>query len=643
MFEEEKSYLKAYIEQISESSRKGGKGAYICPLCHSGEGRNRTGAFHIYAETQWKCFSCDRGGDIFDLIGYVEGIDKFKDQLKRVRELFNLSTECDEFKDQRTECLNSNVIFPLKEEEKKDNYLSFYNEATKHLCETDYFLKRGLSFSTVHRFKVGYVKKWKHPHVTNPNVPETPRLIIPLCESCYFARDTREIVPEYQLNYTKQKVGGSDLFNKSELFKNSTDPIFIVEGEIDAMSIVEVGGKAVGLGSIGNINKLINLISDLKVDRTFILSLDQDEKGREAELKLAEQFRSKKIKFISYKLTIDDVKDPNEMLVKNKGVFNKMVENAINQTKSEKERYLEYSTANHLSKFFNGITNGSNNTCIKTNFEGLDDLLEGGLYEGLYCVGAISSLGKTTFVTQIADQIAAQGTDVLIFSIEMSRWEIISKSISRHTVIESIASNSDIRNAKTARGITEGSRYAGYSTPEIDLIKKARENYAQYCKNIYIVEGTGLIGVGLIRETVEKHIKYTGKVPVVIIDYLQILYPVDVRLTEKQNTDRSVIELKRISRDFKTPVIAISSFNRENYKSIVSMQSFKESGAIEYSSDVLIGLQLKGTGREHFDVNEAKSRNPREIELVVLKNRNGRTGIKMEFDYYAMYNYFKEK
>ena len=33
----------------------------------------------------------------------------------------------------------------------------------------------------------------------------------------------------------------------------------------------------------------------------------------------------------------------------------------------------------------------------------------------------------------------------------------------------------------------------------------------------------------------------------------------------------------------------------------------------------LIGLQLKGTGREHFDVNEAKSRNPREIELVVLK------------------------
>ena len=45
MLEVEKSYLTAYVDQISEPSRKGGKGAYICPLCHSGEGRNRSGAY----------------------------------------------------------------------------------------------------------------------------------------------------------------------------------------------------------------------------------------------------------------------------------------------------------------------------------------------------------------------------------------------------------------------------------------------------------------------------------------------------------------------------------------------------------------------------------------------------------------------
>ena len=72
------------------------------------------------------------------------------------------------------------------------------------------------------------------------------------------------------------------------------------------------------------------------------------------------------------------------------------------------------------------------------------------------------------------------------------------------------------------------------------------------------------------------------------------------------------------------------------------MQAFKESGAIEYSTDVLIGLQLKGIENRNFDIDQAKSKNPREVEAVILKNRNGRTGGKIEFDFYAMFNYFAE-
>ena len=117
------------------------------PLCHSGEGRNRTGCFPYLRWNQWKCFSCDRGGDIFDLIGYVEGIDKFKDQLKRVRELFNLSTECDEFKDQRDWMFEFQCYLSFKGEREKDNYLSFYNEATKaSLWNWPIFLNEGWSF-----------------------------------------------------------------------------------------------------------------------------------------------------------------------------------------------------------------------------------------------------------------------------------------------------------------------------------------------------------------------------------------------------------------------------------------------------------------------------------------------------------------
>jgi hypothetical protein len=72
------------------------------------------------------------------------------------------------------------------------------------------------------------------------------------------------------------------------------------------------------------------------------------------------------------------------------------------------------------------------------------------------------------------------------------------------------------------------------------------------------------------------------------------------------------------------------------------MESCKESGAIEYSSDVLIGLQLKGVEMSEFDVNAAKKKSPREIELVILKNRNGISGDKLEYKYYPLFNYFEE-
>ena len=49
-----------------------------------------------------------------------------------------------------------------------------------------------------------------------------------------------------------------------------------------------------------------------------------------------------------------------------------------------------------------------------------------------------------------------------------------------------------------------------------------------------------------------------------------------------------------MSRDYDIPVKLISSFNRSNYNQVVCFKSFQESGAIEYASCVVLGLQLKG-------------------------------------------------
>ena len=260
----------------------------------------------------------------------------------------------------------------------------------------------------------------------------------------------------------------------------------------------------------------------------------------------------------------------------------------------------------------------------------------------MYGIGAISSLGKTTFALQMADQIAEQGHEVLVFSLEMSRNELIAKSISRNTIKRVIATRGDVRNAKTTRGIMTGKKYAFYSQTERDLIKNAMIDYDNIAENLFIREGMGDVTADSIVEQVREHIANGNKPPVVIIDYLQILMPYKDRGTDKANTDYSILTFKRLSRDYKIPVIVISSFNRENYGNRVSMQAFKESGAIEYSTDVLIGLQLMGVGSKNFDVDTAKSKNPREIEAIILKNRNGRTGDKIGYKFYAMFNYFEE-
>src|SRR5699024_2312646 len=88
--------------------------------------------------------------------------------------------------------------------------------------------------------------------------------------------------------------------------------------------------------------------------------------------------------------------------------------------------YKNTSPKHHLTSFIDKVT-ATDTPEIPTGFDKLDKELDGGLYEGLYFMGAISSLGKTTFMLQVADEIAKQGQDVLIFTLEMSRHEIRSE------------------------------------------------------------------------------------------------------------------------------------------------------------------------------------------------------------------------
>ena len=126
-------------------------------------------------------------------------------------------------------------------------------------------------------------------------------------------------------------------------------------------------------------------------------------------------------------------------------------------------------------------------------------------------------------------------------------------------------------------------------------------------------------------------------------------------IRDRQNTDKNVKTLKSIATTFNTTVLAISSFNRENYNNPVSLTSFKESGAIEYSSDVLIGLQYSFMDYTPGETDKnrrtrirdnlkkcgdlAKQGLPVDVDIKILKNRNGAKG-STSLKFIPKYNLF---
>lgn len=298
---------------------------------------------------------------------------------------------------------------------------------------------------------------------------------------------------------------------------------------------------------------------------------------------------------------------------------------------------------------------------IPTGIPNFDEALAGGIYPALYVIGAISSLGKTSLVVQLADTVARSGRPVLYFSLEMSRRELRAKSLSR--LMFTGAANSRQAQSWSAYTATEilfpSTRHKDNNPTAEDLtarLEAAKKDYSEHeGHNVYYLTGIGTIKAAKIAELTRAFmLAHPDRLkPLVIVDYLQILAAEDPHDTDKTRTDKAVVALKRLSAKEKIPVIAVSSFNRENYTSPVSEAAFKESGAVEYSADVLIGLQPNGMKpaltKENIYYNmcccaECKS-DPisRHLEAKVLKSRVGVPGKAAKLEYRPGYNIFRDE
>ena len=139
------------------------------------------------------------------------------------------------------------------------------------------------------------------------------------------------------------------------------------------------------------------------------------------------------------------------------------------------------------------------------------------LYPGLYVLGAISSIGKTTFVLQMATQIAAAGNNVLYFTYEQSKYELISKGLAYESATCSITNGQDLKRNPSALDIRK--------MENLDNIHCVKESYVKKTESLYIIQCDFDTSVEKIEQMCHSFMDAhpNDMPPVVFIDYLQVI------------------------------------------------------------------------------------------------------------------------
>lgn len=258
----------------------------------------------------YRCFSCGFHGDIFNLIGIKDGITDKTEQFKHAYQIFGFYTSEKNSgnQDYFRKTVSDSIILSsaiekqpetLQNEVLLTDYTAYFEECHARAGKTDYFSFRGLSKSTIDSFNLGFDSDWRSPKALRDgkNPPVSSRIIIPTSKYSYLARAT----DKNEQKYKAVKEGSSEIFNVEALYNYAV--VFIVEGEINALSIIEAGGQAIALGSTANKNKFISVVSQKKPESLLILSLDNDDAGRKTQAEMAHALKSLRITFLEVNIS----------------------------------------------------------------------------------------------------------------------------------------------------------------------------------------------------------------------------------------------------------------------------------------------------------------------------------------------------
>ncbi|MBR6706234.1 MAG: hypothetical protein IKI84_06105 [Clostridia bacterium] len=297
--------------------------------------------------------------------------------------------------------------------------------------------------------------------------------------------------------------------------------------------------------------------------------------------------------------------------------------------KERSERFSDIRTA-----WKNGRIRGEGQ--IKRAVTGIDELDKrlGGIGKGIWLLGSEPSIGKTSLALRIARNAAEDGAEVMYISFEQEETYLQAKIIAAE-LTERIGMKI------SAESVLEGER-----AEEVSAITEEEA----FFERLHFAPGTSCANekalLDIIAEFADLRKVFAdrrNKPCVIFIDYLQII-PFTGGSGIRAQIDDFTRSLRQMQMRKGICVFLISSLNRMSYMGPVRLDSFKESGIIEFTGDVILGLNLRAVRGSDFarlvDAGEkaarleaARSRRVRELEISVLKNKIGESSFSVDVNF----------
>jgi len=246
---------------------------------------------------------------------------------------------------------------------------------------------------------------------------------------------------------------------------------------------------------------------------------------------------------------------------------------------------------------------GKSITGVPSGFVDLDKLTSGFQPSELVIVAARPSMGKTAFCLNIATHAAVEGEGVAIFSLEMSRDQLVQRMLTAEARVDSQRvrqgglRDADFTNLARAAGVLQSCPVWIDDTPSLSLLEMRSK---------------------------ARRLKADNDIKMIVVDYLQLMRSPEYAENRVQEISDISRSLKALARELAVPVVALSQLSRASEqrggerRPILS--DLRDSGAIEQDADLVMFIHRP----EYYDREDESKRGLADIMLA--KNRNGPTG-----------------